>query len=107
MAVLVAEIFLALFAVFGLYAAVRFLAILLFSPHGMGIVLEFAEKPGEEELKAALCRAREGFFLRSTGRLVVLLDTALAGDRALISVLENEGCVVYIVPVKEKLTEGG
>lgn len=107
MAVLVAEIFLALFAVFGLYAAVRFLAILLFSPHGMGIVLEFAEKPSEEALAAALCRAREGFFLRSTGRLVVILDTALAGERALITALENEGCVVYIALVKEKLSEGG
>lgn len=107
MAVLVAEIFLALFAVFGLYAAVRLLAILLFSPQGLGVVLEFAEKPSEEELAAALYRAREGFLVRGTGRLVVLLDVAMVGERALIAALENEGCIVYITSVKEKFEEGG
>ena len=107
MAVLVAEIFLALFAVFGLYAAVRLLATRIFSPRGAGFVLEFAEKPSEDELAAALCRAKDGFFMRGTWRLVVLLDVAMSEEHALIAALENEGCVVYLAPVKEKLTEGG
>ena len=77
MAVLIAEIVLSLFAVFGVYAAVRLLAVRFLTPATFAVAVEIFEEIDPREAKAIYLLAREQFFLFGAGRVIVLLDSRL------------------------------
>ena len=77
MAMMIAEIIISLFAVFGLYAAVRLLCGVLLSPRELAHAILIERELDEDETVVLVFRAREGSF-DGKRRLVALLPAALA-----------------------------
>ena len=97
MAVLIAEIVLSLFAVFGVYAAVRLLVIKFLTPAMFAVAVEICEEIDAHEAKAIYFLAKEQFFLCGTGRVIVLLDKRLANADELSRVFVALGGECYLV----------
>ena len=96
MAVLIAEIVISLFAVFGLYAAVRFFCTLLLAPKCLTVALEVKEPVGAEEAALLLCRARE-CAIAPHYRTVVLVGEEMERRDEVKMHFARLGAVCYIV----------
>lgn len=91
---LVAEILLAVLAVFGLYVLARLL--LYKAPPALCVALDIpkgASREGVEEL----LRAREWMLVPRGTRTVALLDAALADDAFLIELLRQNNFELYFI----------
>ena len=97
MAVLIAEIVLSLFAVFGVYAAVRLLVIRFLTPAAFSVAIEVHEAINEREAKAIYLLAKEQFFLSGIGRVIVLLDGGIANVVELSRVFIALGGECYLI----------
>lgn len=96
MAIFMAELILSLFAVFGLYEAVRLFVACFFTPIPTGVVLELREPMLPRELEAAVAHARDQRPPRG-GPVVALLHGSLAEDEELLSCLTSRGVICYAV----------
>jgi len=96
MAVLIAEIVISLFAVFGLYAAVRFFCTLLLAPKSLVVALEVEGPVGSEEAALLLCRARE-CAIAPRYRMVVLISEELESREEVKAHFERLGATCYTV----------
>ena len=96
MALLLAEMILALLAVFGLYAAVRLLAATAFLPRALSVCLELDRTVDEEEAAHLLSLAREACFFRRC-RVVVLIDATLPNAAPMRAFFEDRGATCYFV----------
>ncbi|MBQ3056676.1 MAG: hypothetical protein IJC95_04235 [Clostridia bacterium] len=97
MAVLFAEIVISLFAVFGLYAAVRFFCACALLPKELAVSLEISRSVGAEEAAFLFCRAREYTPLPRGDRVVVLVHEAVEDADAVAAHFTRLGAVCYIV----------
>lgn len=102
MAVLIAEIVLSLFAVFGVYAAVRLLFTAIFMPAEYGVAIEITEEIDEKTAEMLLESARDGFWFPGNGRVVVLMESDLPGAMALYEFFEERNAVCYLTELREK-----
>lgn len=96
MALVLAEIFLALLAVFGLYAAVRLLAETAFAQRTLSVCLELDRAVDENEAELLLQCAREACFFRRC-RVVVLINTALPDAAKMQAFFNDRGIACYII----------
>ena len=96
MAVLFAEIVISLFAVFGLYAAVRFFCTLLLAPKGLVTELKVENFGGAEEAALLLCRVRE-CAVAPHYRTVVLVSDDLEEKEKIKAHFVRLGAKCYIV----------
>ena len=97
MAVMIAEIVLALFAVFGVYAAVRLLATRLFAPAAFAVAIEVREEIDPREARSLYLLAKEQFFLFGTGRVVVLLENDLENFDEISEIFTALGGECYLM----------
>ena len=97
MARLVIEITVAVLAVFGLYALVRWGLVRFLLPAVPSAAIEIGRPMAEEEVALLLTHARESFFLRGSGRVIALVDRSLRKDATLIATLLNGGAVIHFV----------
>ena len=74
MATMIAEIFISLLAVFGLYAAVRLFCSALFAPKELAETILLEREMTEDEVVYLVWRAREGWF-EGKRRLIALLKS--------------------------------
>ena len=91
---LVAEILLAVLAVFGLYALVRLL--LCKAPPELCVALDIPKGASRESVEGLL-RAREWLLVPRGTRTVALLDAALANDAFLIELLRQSNFELYFI----------
>ena len=96
MALLLAEMILALLAVFGLYAAVRLLAATAFLPRTLSVCLELDRAVEEGEAAQLLSCAREACFFQRC-RVVVLIDAALPNAAETRAFFEDRGAICYLI----------
>ncbi|MBQ8356320.1 MAG: hypothetical protein IJX39_00770 [Clostridia bacterium] len=94
---LIAEILLAVLAVFGLYAIIRLFVTSRLSPARMGVVVEIGRDTAAEDIPLLLDRVRDGMFLCGTGRIIALVDPELAENEALLDALRAGGAGFYFV----------
>ena len=97
MAVLLAEIVISLFAVFGLYAAVRFFCACALAPKELVVSLELSCSVSAEEAAFLFCRAREYTLLPRQGRIVVIVHEDVEDAEAVAAHFIKLGAVCYIV----------
>lgn len=74
---LIVEIAVAIFAVFGFYCALRWVADLLFLPKQPALAIEIREKEDADMLNVLLHEAYSAFLHRRQVRIVVLISSAL------------------------------
>ena len=94
---LIAEILLAVLAVFGLYAMIRVFVTSRLAPTGTGVTLEIPEGTLPEDIPFLLDRLRDSIFLCANGRIVALIDGRLAEDTPLLEALRHEGVELYFI----------
>lgn len=94
---LIAEILLAMLAVFGLYAIIRLFVTSRLLPTRAGFLIEIREGTLAEDIPLLVDRTKDAFFLCGTGRIVALVDVAHKEDTALLDALRNEGVTFYFV----------
>ena len=92
---LLAEILLAVFAVFGLYAVIRLFVTSQLSRVAVMLTVIIGEGTEADDLPQLLDRARERLPLSGTAELAALVDPALAQNEALLSRLRAEGVRYY------------
>ena len=80
MATMIAEIVISLLAVFGLYAAVRLLCGVLFSPKQLVDAIVIDDDMSEDEVVYLVWRAREGSFDGRRRLIALLLSERLGGQ---------------------------
>lgn len=97
MAVLFAEIVISLFAVFGLYAAVRFFCACALVSKELVVSLEINSSVGAEEAAFLFCRAREYTPLPRHDRIVVLVHEDVEDVDTVAAHFTRLGAVCYIV----------
>ena len=97
MAVLVAEILISLFAVFGLYAAVRFFCLYLFAPHQLGVSIEIGEEITAEQAAYLVCRARERTLYMRYGHVVACIDRRLKNAEEIAVYFLDLGITCYFI----------
>jgi hypothetical protein len=97
MAVLIAEIVLSLFAVFGVYAAARLLVTRIFLPGMFAVTIEVFEEIDPREAKSLYMLAKEQFFLFGTGRVVVLLENGLENFDEISEIFTALGGECYLM----------
>jgi len=96
-AITVARVTLSLFAVFGLYAAVRLL-LLGRLPYGeRAVVIEVREALEPEALCVLVVGACESFVLERRGSVILLLEATLDNCRELCLAAEQAGAKCYLV----------
>lgn len=93
----VADILLAVFAVFGFYAALRLLIAFFASPANLSVALEIRSAEDAKNIDCLLSAARENFYLRRGDALVVLLDNALSEDAELMEKLKKRNATIHFV----------
>lgn len=93
---IMAEITFSLFAVFGLYAAVRLLFIYLFLPKEINLAVVVDRPLTSEEAAWMLFRARDAAFAVSYRRIVVLIDSAVENAEELMNVFTALGAACCI-----------
>ena len=86
MAVMIAEIIISLLAVFGLYAAVRLLCGVLFTPKQLADAIVIEGDMTEDEIVYLVWRAREGSF-DGKRRLIALLPARKLGSEIIETLL--------------------
>ena len=94
---LIAEILLAVLAVFGLYAIIRLFVTSRLLPTRAGFLVEIREGMTAQDIPLLLDRVRDALFLCGTGRIVALVDPALIENTALLDALREEGVTFYFV----------
>lgn len=94
---LIAEILLAVLAVFGLYAIMRLFVTSRLLPTRAGFLIEIREGTTAQDVPLLLNRVRDALFLCGTGRIVALIDLALKEETALLDALREEGVAFYFV----------
>ena len=85
---LLADILLAMLAVFGFYAIIRLFVTSCLSPVTVAVTLEVGAGVEAEDLPMLLERASERLWLCGTDRLLVLLDPALAEKTGILAALQ-------------------
>ena len=93
---LIAELILAVLAVFGLYAILRLVVSPRLPPTAY-IALRLHGGVTPEEIPYLLACARDRLFLCSRSRLVVLLDASMKHNKALLDALQAGGAGFYFV----------
>lgn len=93
---IIAEITFSLFAVFGLYAAVRLLCIYFFAPKEVNLALMVDRPLTSEEAAWLLCRAKDVGFSISYRRIVVLIDSAVENAEELMNMFAALGATCCI-----------
>lgn len=96
MAVLLAEILLSLFAVFGLYAAVRFFCFYHFSPPELGAAVTVTRTLSEEEVVWLLASAKEYSCFLPHRRVTVYVSRSVADADALQALFLRHGAQCFI-----------
>lgn len=94
---IVADVLLAVFAVFGFYAALRLLVAFFASPANLSVALEILCAEDAENIDCLLSAARENFYFRRGDSLVVLLDAALSSDTELLEKLKRKNATIHFV----------
>ena len=94
---LAAEIAVAVLAVFGLYAILRWVVSAFFVPPDLYTALEIRQPLDEEQTALLLHAARENFFAGRSGRTVALIDAMLIGHTELRERLEAAGVACFYV----------
>lgn len=97
---LIAEILLAVLAVFGFYALLRIFVVSHLLPTQTGVTVEIRKGTEPEDVPLLLDRVRDGIFLCSFGRIVALVDAELSEDEALLEALRREGAECYFVQLR-------
>ena len=93
---ILAEILFSLFAVFGLYAAVRLLCIYLFVPKEVTLAVLVDRPLTREEAACLLWRARDAGFAFSYRRVIVMIDSALENAQELMNMFSALGATCCI-----------
>ncbi|MBE6702941.1 MAG: hypothetical protein E7585_05980 [Ruminococcaceae bacterium] len=88
---LIAEILLAVFAVFGLYAMIRLFVTAHLFPAAIYITVELRWGIEAEDLPLLLDRARERLFFCGSDRLLAMVDPRLSENTALLAALREAG----------------
>ena len=96
----IAEIILAFFAVFGLYALIRLFVTSRLTPREICIAVEIGRETEPQALALLLGIAADRAFF-SGRRLLALVDRALEGDAYLIPLLRDRGIPIFFVDRKE------
>ncbi|MBQ9801902.1 MAG: hypothetical protein IJW51_02385 [Clostridia bacterium] len=96
MAAVLAEILISLFAVFGLYAAVRLFCILRGMPDEVAAALTVTRAVSEEEAAWLLWRAREN-TVSPASRVVVLLAAAAPYTEENVKIFVALGATCYLI----------
>lgn len=99
MAQMIAEIVISLLAVFGLYAAVRLLCGVFFSPKQLADAIIIDDDMSEDEVLHLVWRAREGSF-DGKRRLIALLPAEKLGSQVIETLLAL-GVECYQINEKE------
>ena len=94
---LIAEILLAVLAVFGLYAIIRLFVTSRLLPPRAGFLIEIREGTMAQDVPLLLDRIRDALFLCGTGRIVALVDPSRKEDTALLDALREGGVTFYFV----------
>ncbi len=94
---LIAEILLALFAVFGFYAMIRIFVVSRLLPAKTGIAVEIPKGTEPDDVPFLLDRVRDGVFLCACGRMVALVDAEMAADAPLLEALRREDVELYFI----------
>ena len=103
MAVLIAEVLFALFAVFGVYATVRLIATTFFCPSSYGVSLEIKENVDVAEAKRRFFRAKDMAW--GAGRVVVLIEGGLQNAALIYDCLASFGADCYLVAGEKSTKE--
>ncbi len=103
MAVIFAEILISLFAVFGLYAAVRLLCARIFAPGELVTALMIDQSDALEHAEWLMYSARESGLVYAVRRVVVVIDGRLENAAELIDTFTALGAACCIT----KCEEGG
>ena len=94
---LIAEILLAVLAVFGLYTLMRAWVTFCLLPEEIGAFVRITADIGAEEVPLLLARARDAVPFGASRRLAALVDAASAQNEAILSILQAEGVTLYVV----------
>ncbi|MBQ9098138.1 MAG: hypothetical protein IJY50_01760 [Clostridia bacterium] len=96
---LIAEILLALLAVFGLYVLIR----ILFFSHSIGVAATVAVEIGAdlplEEIPELLDRAADAAFLCGARRMIALVDESRSQEEPLLTALRTYVQEIYFVNI--------
>lgn len=84
---LLADVLLAMLAVFGFYAIIRLFVTSCLSPITVAVALELGAEVEPEDLPVLLERAGERLWLCGTDRLLVLLDPVLMQKPSILEAL--------------------
>lgn len=98
---LIAEIVLAFFAVFGLYALIRLFVTSRLLPTEVSVAVEIGMGTEPSQLPLLLSSAAECAFLGSR-RLIALVDRSLEGEEILLRVLRERGVRIFFVELEKK-----
>ena len=93
---ILAEILFSLFAVFGLYAAVRLFCVYLFMPKEVTLAVLVDRPLTHEEAASLLWRARDAGFAFSYRRVVVMIDSAVENAEELMDIFTALGATCCI-----------
>ncbi|MBO5327108.1 MAG: hypothetical protein J6A84_03190 [Clostridia bacterium] len=94
---LIAEILLALLAVFGLYAMIRLFVTSRLLPTRMGLAIEIRAGTEARDIPFLLDRVRDALFLCGARRIVALVDDSHAENTALLEQLRDANVKYYFV----------
>lgn len=94
---LIADVLLAVFAVFGFYAALRLLVAFFASHSNLSLALEIRSPEEAENIDCLLSAAGETFYLRRGKALVVLVDASLSGNTELLKKLKERNVKIHFV----------
>ena len=94
---LAVDIIAALFAVFGLYSAVRLLAQKIFGSDRLFLCVEIKDKEDAENADILVREALSAFLLTSSCRVVMLVRAELADDVEVERVRQIYGVECYVV----------
>lgn len=98
---LIAEILLAFFAVFGLYALIRLFVTSRLLPTEISVAVEIGAETELFQLPLLLSAAGECAFLGGR-RVIALVDRSLAGEEVLLRVLRERGVQIFFVELEKK-----
>ena len=92
-----AEVVLALFAVFGLYSAVRLLVQKLFGDKRIFLAVEILTKEDARLAEGLIREALGTYFITASDRLAVIVSKELSEDAELIGIIDLYGAECYII----------
>ena len=99
---LIAEIILAVFAVFGIYAMIRLFVTSCLSSSRVSVAIEIREGTEPEDLASLLEEARERMPFCGRCRLVALIEPRMCENTTLLKALEQEGVKCYFLEKDKK-----